>query len=200
MFDHLIEFEPEILREPAKQTVSIEKASPEQIFNAQVATSDWLKDLGVDDDEAVVDPSQKHAAREAFVALATHTEPKSAKEALMKVETPAAVRHIVTMLTAYDWEFVQQAKELRGMAVAKIVEETEHPDARIRLKALELLGRVTEVGLFTERIEIKKTDLSDTELDQKIKEKLNRLAGVIDIKPEDVQEIVDDESGQPAAE
>ena len=121
MFDHLIEFEPEILREPAKQTVSIEKASPEQIFNAQVATSDWLKDLGVDDDEAVVDPSQKHAAREAFVALATHTEPKSAKEALMKVETPAAVRHIVTMLTAYDWEFVQQAKELRGMAVAKIV-------------------------------------------------------------------------------
>jgi hypothetical protein len=200
MFDHLIEFEPEILREPAKQTVSIEKASPEQIFNAQVATSDWLKDLGVDDDEAVVDPSQKHAAREAFVALATHTEPKSAKEALMKVETPAAVRHIVTMLTAYDWEFVQQAKELRGMAVAKIVEETEHPDARIRLKALELLGRVTEVGLFTERIEIKKTDLSDTELDQKIKEKLNRLAGVIDIKPEDVQETVDDESGQPAAE
>jgi hypothetical protein len=200
MLDHLIEFEPEILREPAKQTVSIEKASPEQIFNAQVATSDWLKDLGVDDDEAVVDPSQKHAAREAFVALATHTEPKSAKEALMKVETPAAVRHIVTMLTAYDWEFVQQAKELRGMAVAKIVEETEHPDARIRLKALELLGRVTEVGLFTERIEIKKTDLSDTELDQKIKEKLNRLAGVIDIKPEDVQETVDDESGQPAAE
>ena len=200
MLDHLIEFEPEILREPAKQTVSIEKASPEQIFNAQVATSDWLKDLGVDDDEAVVDPSQKHAAREAFVALATHTEPKSAKEALLKVETPAAVRHIVTMLTAYDWEFVQQAKELRGMAVAKIVEETEHPDARIRLKALELLGRVTEVGLFTERIEIKKTDLSDTELDQKIKEKLNRLAGVIDIKPEDVQETVDDESGQPAAE
>lgn len=200
MLDHLIEFEPEILREPAKQTVSIEKASPEQIFNAQVATSDWLKDLGVDDDEAIVDPSQKHAAREAFVALATHTEPKSAKEALLKVETPAAVRHIVTMLTAYDWEFVQQAKELRGMAVAKIVEETEHPDARIRLKALELLGRVTEVGLFTERIEIKKTDLSDTELDQKIKEKLNRLAGVIDIKPEDVQETVDDESGQPAAE
>jgi hypothetical protein len=86
------------------------------------------------------------------------------------------------------------------MAVAKIVEETEHPDARIRLKALELLGRVTEVGLFTERIEIRKTDLTDTELDQKIKEKLNRLAGVVDIKPEDVQEKTDDESGQPAAE
>lgn len=200
MFDHLIEFQPEILETPAKQTLSIEKASPEEIFNAQVATSDWLKDLGVEADDEVVLPAQQQAAREAFTALSTHTEPKTAKDALLKIETPAAVRHIVGMLTAYDWEFVQQAKELRGMAVAKIVEETEHPDARIRLKALELLGRVTEVGLFTERIEIRKADLTDTELDQKIKEKLNRLAGVVDIKPEDVQEKADDESGQPAAE
>jgi hypothetical protein len=58
------------------------------------------------------------------------------------------------------------------MAVAKILEETDHPDARIRLKALEMLGKVTEVGLFTERIEIKKTELSDVELDERIKQKL----------------------------
>lgn len=192
MLEHLIEFQPEILDKPAKQTLSVEKASPEQIFNAQVATSDWLKDLGVEDDTEVVSSVQQQAARESFIALSTHTEPQNAKEALMKVQTPQAVRHIVGMLTAYDWEFVQQAKELRGMAVAKIVEETEHPDARIRLKALELLGRVTEVGLFTDRVEVKKTDLSDSELDQKIKEKLNRLAGVIDVKPEDVQEKAND--------
>lgn len=192
MLEHLIEFQPEILEKPAKQTLSVEKASPEQIFNAQVATSDWLKDLGVEDDTEVVSSVQQQAARESFIALSTHTEPQNAKEALMKVQTPQAVRHIVGMLTAYDWEFVQQAKELRGMAVAKIVEETEHPDARIRLKALELLGRVTEVGLFTDRVEIKKADLSDSELDQKIKEKLNRLAGVIDVKPEDVQEKAND--------
>lgn len=192
MLEHLIEFQPEILEKPAKQTLSVEKASPEQIFNAQVATSDWLKDLGVEDDTEVVSSVQQQAARESFIALSTHTEPQNAKEALMKVQTPQAVRHIVGMLTAYDWEFVQQAKELRGMAVAKIVEETEHPDARIRLKALELLGRVTEVGLFTDRVEVKKADLSDSELDQKIKEKLNRLAGVVDVKPEDVQEKTND--------
>jgi delta 1-pyrroline-5-carboxylate dehydrogenase len=192
MLEHLIEFQPEILENPAKQTLSVEKASPEQIFNAQVATTDWLKDLGVEDDSEVVSSVQQQAARESFIALSTHTEPKTAKEALMKVQTPQAVRHIVGMLTAYDWEFVQQAKELRGMAVAKIVEETEHPDARIRLKALELLGRVTEVGLFTDRVEIKKADLSDSELDQRIKEKLNRLAGVVDVKPEDVQEKTND--------
>jgi hypothetical protein len=95
MFDHLIEFQPEILETPAKQTLSIEKASPEEIFNAQVATSDWLKDLGVEADDEVVLPAQQQAAREAFTALSTHTEPKTAKDALLKIETPAAVRHIV---------------------------------------------------------------------------------------------------------
>jgi hypothetical protein len=91
------------------------------------------------------------------------------------------------MLSAYDWEFVEQAKNLRGMAVAKILEETNHPDARIRLKALDMLGRITEVALFTERIEVKKTDMADHEIDAKIKEKLNRFMGVVDV--EDVTEI-----------
>jgi hypothetical protein len=65
------------------------------------------------------------------------------------------------MLTAYDWAFVEQAKELRGYAVAQILEEVKHPDARIRLKALQMLGTVTEVALFTERVEVKKETMSD---------------------------------------
>jgi hypothetical protein len=85
------------------------------------------------------------------------------------------------MLTAYDWEFVERAKELRGYTVAKILEETNHPTASVRLKALALLGKVTEVGLFTEKIEIKKTELSDAELDARIKEKLNKMAKIVEI-------------------
>lgn len=95
------------------------------------------------------------------------------------------------MLTAYDWEFVQQARELRGYAVSQILEETKHPDAKIRLKALDMLGRVTEVALFTDRLEVKKTELSDREIDEKIKEKLNRFMGVVGAQPVDV---IDDET------
>jgi len=96
------------------------------------------------------------------------------------------------MLTAYDWAFVEQAKELRGFAVAKILEEVKHPDARIRLKALDMLGKVTEVALFTERIEVKKTEMSDMELETRIKDKLNRFMGVIDVV--DVTEEKSDEA------
>ena len=91
------------------------------------------------------------------------------------------------MLTAYDWQFVEQAKELRGYAVAQILEETKHSDARIRLKALDMLGKVTEVALFTERVEVKKTDMSDDELETRIKDKLNRFMQVVDVV--DVSEV-----------
>mgnify|MGYP007032632268 FL=1 len=89
---------------------------------------------------------------------------------------------MVGMLTAYDWEFIHQAKELRGYTVARLVEETQNPNANIRLKALGLLGKVTEVGLFTDKIEVQKEPLTDTELEQRIKEKLNRFMGVVDIQ------------------
>ena len=67
------------------------------------------------------------------------------------------------------------------MAVTKIIQETDHPDARIRLKALELLGKVTEVALFTDRVEVKHTEMSDDELTEKIREKLSRYMGKVDI-------------------
>ena len=107
--------------------------------------------------------------------------PDKQRNALVAIKVPEAVRHLTGMLTAYDWEFVNQAKELRGYAVAQIMEETKHPDAKIRLKALEMLGRVTEVALFTERVEIKKTDMTDEEIDRRIKDKLSRFMEVSDV-------------------
>jgi len=98
------------------------------------------------------------------------------------------VRKLVTMLSAYDWQFVEEAGKIRGKAVAQLVEEMEHPDARIRLKAIELLGKVTEIGLFTERVSIKKEELADHELDERIREKLAQLQKTIEVEAEEKEE------------
>ena len=79
-------------------------------------------------------------------------------------------------------------KELRGYAVAKILEECEHPTASIRLKALALLGKVTEVGLFTDKVEVKKVDLTEDEVDRKLKEKLAKFMDVTDAEIIDVED------------
>lgn len=177
MFDHLIGEEPEV--EPAPKLraafTPADRASPENLLNAQVLTSQWLSELGAPDDDEITDHQQQEAAREAFALLATPHAEHEQTGALLRLKSPQAIQKLNVMLSAYDWEFVHRAKELRSYAVGKILEETNSPDGRLRLRALELLGKVTEVGLFTERVEIKKVEVGDTELEERIKEKLQRF-------------------------
>ena len=190
MFEELINFTPDVEPDSTEMT-ALKKADSAQIVDAQVETSDWLKSLGAAGDEVTTE-LEANAARKAFTNLVTAQPEEKTHAALAEVKTPAAVQHLVGMLTAYDWEFINQAKELRGYTVAKILEETNHPTASVRLKALALLGKVTEIGLFTEKIEVKKQELSDAEIDARIKEKLNKLAKIVDITDiTDVKEVTE---------
>jgi hypothetical protein len=198
MLDHLIDFEPEVLPAPT-EFVPLEKVGTADAIDAKVKTSEWLKGLGAVDDEDIADELGADAARKAFTSVVAGVAPETTHTALAQVKTPAAVAHLVGMLTAYDWAFVEQAKELRGYAVAKLLEETNNPSANIRLKALGYLGKVTEVGLFTDKIEVKKTEMSDAEIEQRIKDKLNRFAQIVEITDvTDIREI--EELNAPAAD
>ena len=155
--------------------VSPDAVSPMRVLQAQKATADVLDALGVPSDEEIDAKLQQRAAREAFTALAINPDDDAQRAALAQLKVPDAVQQTVAMLSAYDWEFVEQAKQMRGYAVAKILEETTHPDARIRLKALQMLGNVTEVKLFTERVEVRKIDATEEEIEAKLKERLAKF-------------------------
>jgi len=190
MLEHLLDFTPP----PAtpQSVVPLTQATPDDIVAAQLNTADWLEKMGAPTTDQAQAAAATAAAQQAFSALTTQT-PEEQRKALMQLKTPPAVRHLTGMLTAYDWEFVEQAKELRGYAVSQILEETKHPDAKIRLKALDMLGRVTEVALFTERVEVKNNTLSDAEIEAKIKDKINRFMQVTDvIDVVESQDVVDE--------
>ena len=161
-----------------------ESLTPAQTLSAQHKTGQWLKDFEDEDDEILSEVQQEKVA-DAFNALTT-SDPR-AKQKLMQLDLPEEIKAAVGMVTAYQWKFVEQAEELRSMAVANIVKEVHHPDARIRLKALELLGKVTEVALFTDRVSVKSEDVTDEELDARIKEKLGKYMGAVDVV--DVEDI-----------
>lgn len=199
MLEHLIDYEPPIV-EADETTVSLKKARPSAIVSAQQATADWLATMGAPTEGMITDTGASLQAQSAFTAIAKPLSEADQRKAILQLNTPPAVRKLVGMLTAYDWAFVEQAKEIRGYAVAKILEEVEHPDARIRLRALELLGKVTEVALFTDRVEVKRTALNDEELDAKIKEKLSRFVGVVDIEPQDAVVLDTDASSDTRSE
>ena len=180
MLDHLIDFDPEV-SDDLQDFTPLDKAGITDTVDAKINTNNWLKEYGSVDTDTITNELETQAARISFANIVSAAPEEITHTALAEVKTPAAVKHLVNMLTAYDWEFIQQAKELRGYAVAKILEEVENPNASVRLKALALLGKVTEVGLFTEKIEVKKAELSDDELDQRIKDKLNKFMDVVDV-------------------
>jgi hypothetical protein len=179
VFEHLVQFEAGITS--PDDFVELDDASPGEVMSAQYKTVQWLEELGVRPDDEQNKEIQTQAARQAFGTLTTTATEAEQKENLLQLKTPEAVRHLTGMLSAYDWEFVEMAKQIRGYTVAQLIEETKSTNANIRLKALGLLGKVTEVGLFTEKVEIKQAELTDGEIDAKIKEKLNKYMGVIDI-------------------
>jgi hypothetical protein len=180
--EHLVsasaaDYTPDLIQDQAFFT-PLEALTPAQTLSAQKKTSDWLKAFEDEDDE-VLTKAQEEQVVDTFNAL-VRSDP-NAKQRLLQLDLPEEIRTAVGMVTAYQWKFVEQAEELRSMSVAKIVKETDHPDARIRLKALELLGKVTEVALFTDRVTIKNEDVTDEELDARIKEKLGKYMGVADV-------------------
>lgn len=177
--ENAAEFVPEIeLGDEGSSFIKVEKLDAAQTLQAQAKTADWLKEL-TDEDDSVISRAQEQNAASAFTALTT--QDPNAKNKILQMQVPEEIRSTMAMVSAYQWRFVEQAEELRSMAVTKIVEETNHPDARIRLKALEMLGKVTEVALFTDRLEVKKTDVSEEELNTRIRQKLEKYMGKADI-------------------
>jgi hypothetical protein len=167
----------------------LDTLTPAQTLSAQNKASEWLSQFD-DDDEQILTEAEEKKVVNAFNALTTRDP--DAKQKLLELELPEEIKAAIGMVTAYQWKFVEQAENLRSLAVSKIVKEIEHPDARIRLKALEMLGKVTEVALFTDRIAVKSEDVTDEELDARIKEKLGKYMGAVDVVDADITEIDDE--------
>lgn len=183
MLEHLIADDEPVVRKTHKAEgfKALNRASAVEIVSAQVTTADWLAELGLTEEQTTGE-DERARARDAFGALIGGKSEQDQINAVTQITTPPAVRQLTAMLTAYDWEFVNQAKELRGFVVAKLIDEAETAQkSGDRIKALTALGKVTEVGLFTEKVEITKKDLSAEEIDKRIKEKLARFMGVEDV-------------------
>jgi len=90
--------------------------------------------------------------------------------------TPASLLTLRTYLDEFGQTVAKNAAEIRYLVTNRLLEESRNPDPRVRIRALELLGKISDVGLFTDRSEVLVTHQSTDELRAKLKEKLQRLA------------------------
>jgi len=192
MFEHLTTLD-------AGDFVDLREMSSTDTLDAQAGTADFLSKFGSNPLLLTEDGAQR--ARDAFAAVTnTAVSEEEKKKAILALKVPAAVKHLAGMLSQYDWDYVEQAKELRGYVVAKLLEETKNPDPRIRLKSLELVGKLTEVGSFTERIEVTTKTESTDELQDRIRSKLaTLLPKVVEVQDAEILDIATGQKGKGPA-
>jgi len=89
--------------------------------------------------------------------------------------TPASLVLTDAILKEFGQSVVENSLHLRHLVTNKLLLESENPDARIRMRALELLGKISDVGLFAEKSEITITHQSTDDLRSRLKGKLEKL-------------------------
>lgn len=107
----------------------------------------------------------------------------------VSLASPGTVVHLKAILDEYDKLVVQSAAQLRVYVTNRLIEDSAHPDPRIRLKCYELLGKVSDVGLFTEKSEVTLKHRPTEELEQLLRERLMKTLEADDpmlIAPPDV--------------
>ena len=138
-------------------------------------TIKFLVDAGA---EIPVSTSEKKEAEEIFKDFTNPDVTPPLNAATNKaLSVPATVQHLYAMLSDYDHQVVQEAVQLRRFVTNKLIEDAGLSDPRHRLKALELLGKISDVGLFSEKTEITVKHLSQEDLESEIKSKLYKILG-----------------------
>ena len=98
------------------------------------------------------------------------------------LSSPGMVVYLQSLLAEYDKVVIRSAQQIRTYVTNKLIAESASADARIRLKSLEMLGKISDVGLFTDKTEITMRHRPTEELEQMLRERLTKVleAEVVD--------------------
>jgi hypothetical protein len=134
-------------------------------------TAMLLKELGADDD---LPPEQKEVARQMIEKLkpADH-KPSLPGEEEKELKDYNVALAIGSYLNEYEKQIVADKVQVRTVVVNRLMEISKNDDDKIALKALELLGKASD--LFTERSEITITHKTSDELKAAIKDRIAQL-------------------------
>jgi hypothetical protein len=121
----------------------------------------------------------------------TFDREKSLLDAVVKTQARGPLANYPTALAAsaflkqYGQALAFDAAQVRAALTNKLLEIANCGDTKFELKALELLGKHSDIGLFTERSEININYNSPDALESAIKERVKRLlnADIIDVEP-----------------
>lgn len=110
----------------------------------------------------------------------SHQIAASGKLPPVKELTPGTIVNLEAILTDWDNEVLDVARRLRNYVTNKLIMESVDPDPKQRIKALELLGKVSNVGLFSEKIDITVTHRTVEDIEKELVKTLEMYMGEVE--------------------
>jgi hypothetical protein len=93
--------------------------------------------------------------------------------------TPGTIINLEAILNEWDHEVLDVHRRLRNYVTNKMIMESVDPDPRQRMKALENLGKVAGVGLFSDRIDINVTHRTVKDIETDLAKTLELYMGPV---------------------
>ena len=142
---------------------------------AACRSMELLQDHGLEVPAETSEDKEVAAALTSAYAVNPQATSQKANNVNTSAMTPASLQNVRAYLDEYGRAVVNHAIELRHTVTNRLIEESQNPDPRIRIRALELMGKISDVGLFTDRTEVTITHQTTDELRLKLRAKLQRL-------------------------
>ena len=138
-------------------------------------TVDMLESLG-----GSIDFNEKDFAQAKDLVTKSTNTPKH-------ITSVAQAKAASEILKRFDYQAIADAQQARNFITNKLIELADCGDLKIEIKALELLGKHSDIGIFTERSEITVHHKNSDSLENSIKDRIKRLlnTNVTDITPID---------------
>ena len=108
------------------------------------------------------------------------------KPTTKQIFKPGVAIKLGAILTEYDVQVARDAAQLRTVATNKLIEMLDDPDPKVKLKAVEMIGKIADVGLFAERTEITIINKTTEELE---KELVGMFKDYIDVNVKEVTKV-----------
>lgn len=131
-----------------------------------------LSELGMDEE---ISEEEEDLAAQMMAALkpAEHKKSAPTKEETKSLQRTGVALKLGAYLSEYEKQVVEDKVQVRTIVVNRLMEISQDEDNKVALKALELLGKASD--LFTERSEITITHKTSDELKAAIKARIQLL-------------------------
>jgi hypothetical protein len=100
-----------------------------------------------------------------------------------KLSSPPVAFAAREFLRVYSSRLAAEMSDVRSALTNKLLELANCGDPRFELKAIELLGKHSDIALFAERSEVTVNYKNSSDLETAIKERVKRLLNAKDITP-----------------